>query len=69
LSDYLKHFLEQNLPKSKDKKSKNQLGVSEEKLAAAITETLSTPCTRGGTFERHLPALSLEITPFSLSFV
>lgn len=48
LSDYLKHFLEQNLPKSKDKKSKNQLGVSEEKLASAITETISTPCTRGG---------------------
>ncbi len=49
LSDYLKNFLEQHLSKGKDKKSKSQLGISEEKLASAITENLSISCTRGGT--------------------
>lgn len=40
LDDTLKGFLEMNIPKSKDaKKSKIQLGVQEEKLGSAISES------------------------------
>jgi hypothetical protein len=49
MSDYLRDFLEQNLPKVKDKKSKVVLGVGEEKLGSAIQEGTGIPCTRGGT--------------------
>eukprot|EP00218_Dolichomastix_sp_CCMP3274_P007939 CAMPEP_0170144548 /NCGR_PEP_ID=MMETSP0033_2-20121228/14317_1 /TAXON_ID=195969 /ORGANISM="Dolichomastix tenuilepis, Strain CCMP3274" /LENGTH=509 /DNA_ID=CAMNT_0010381055 /DNA_START=220 /DNA_END=1749 /DNA_ORIENTATION=- len=45
LSDDLKAFLEQNLPKVKaGKKAKFTLGVSEPKLGAAIHEELGSPC-------------------------
>lgn len=46
LDDNLKGFLEMNIPKSKDaKKSKIQLGVQEEKLGSAISESMSSALT------------------------
>ncbi|KAG2453509.1 hypothetical protein HYH02_001729 [Chlamydomonas schloesseri] len=45
LTDELKNFLEQNLPKVKEgKKAKYKLGVFEPKLGSIIQETTSIPC-------------------------
>jgi nucleolar protein 56 len=54
LNDYLKNFLEVNLPKSsagkKEKKqSKIELGVADEKLAGAIQDALGIVCVKGRT--------------------
>jgi len=65
LDDTLKEFLETNIPKVKDaKKSKVQLGVSEEKLGSSIQETLSIPCTKSTTVTELVRGIRLHFSKF-----
>ena len=68
LPDYLQEFLEQNLPKtkkSKDKAPKFSLGVSEEKLAASISEAFPIKCDyRSQTVRELLRGIRLHFSHF-----
>jgi len=69
LPSYLQEFLDQNLPKSKkSKKGKNpafSLGVTEEKLAASISEAFSIKCDyRSQTVRELLRGIRLHFSKF-----
>ena len=53
LTDYLKTFLEANLPRVKVKKAKFKLGVDDHKIGSAIQEVLNYPCI-SSSLEREL---------------
>jgi nucleolar protein 56 len=56
--------LETNVPKSKKKGSKFELGVAEEKLAIAIQEQLGINCTKSSTIQELLRGIRLHFTKF-----
>ena len=57
----LKNFLEMNFPK---KKKDNELGVGEDKLGGAISETLSIRCVKNQTILEILRAIRLHFHKF-----
>lgn len=69
LNDYLKNFLEMNLPKGssgkKDKKnSKIELGLADEKLAGAIQDALGINCVKGRTTFELLRGIRQHFSKF-----
>jgi len=66
LNDYLKNFLETNLPKAK--KSKFALGVSEEKLGSAIQDDLGISCQKSSTVNEILRCIRLHFESFIKEF-
>jgi len=68
LPEYLQEFLDQNLPKtkkSKDKAPKFSLGVSEEKLAASISEAFPVKCDyRSQTVKELIRGIRTHFTHF-----
>jgi nucleolar protein 56 len=64
LPQLLQHFLEMNLPKSKKKKDTFQLGVAEEKLGGAISESLGVPVTKNKLVTELLRGIRLHFTSF-----